>query len=482
MSAETRVRFAPSPTGYLHIGGVRTALYNYLYARHREGKFILRIEDTDRRRSQKNYTEAILRGMRWLGMEPDEGPYYQSKRKNIYDRALKKLIETGSVYKCYCTPEELKKERELTSGMGYSGRCRNIGEAQKKQFSKEKQGFVYRLKTPGSGNIVFKDLVKGEIEIDSGTLSDFIILKSDGLPTYNFACAVDDDDLNISHVIRGDDHISNTPKQILICRALKKKHPKFAHLPQVHGKDGKKLSKRTGAVSLEEYKKKGYLPGALKNYLALLGWSTSDSQQLFQEQELIEKFDISRCNSSSAIFDIEKLDWINGKYIRVLTVDKLYEQAKPWLIKENLKPEKNKTAILKAIKAEKNKIKVLSELPSRIDFLVNERYEYRPEAVQKRLKKEGVKKIIEDLHQIFKTVEFFKKSELEDNLRGYCQDNSISGGKIFHPLRVAVSGRMKGPGVFEILEILGREKVLDRIEYTLENILNDGGNYESTEK
>ncbi|MGM0441227.1 MAG: glutamate--tRNA ligase [Elusimicrobiota bacterium] len=472
MSTKIRVRFAPSPTGYLHIGGVRTALYNYLYARHCGGKFILRIEDTDTDRSRDNYTRAILSGMEWLGMEPDEGPYYQSRREKIYYNFLEKLIEKDAVYKCYCTSKELEEEKQSQNGPGgYSGKCRNLSKEDEEKYKKEDRDFVYRLKTPENRNIVFKDLVKGEIQIDSGTLSDFIILKSDGMPTYNFACVADDADLNISHVIRGDDHISNTPKQILIYEALGIDLPKFAHLPQVHGEDGKKLSKRTGAVSLEEYRKEGYLPGALKNYLALLGWSTSDSQQLFTEEELIRKFDIKRCNSSSGIFDREKLDWINGKHIRNLNVEQLYEKAIPWLEKADINPEEQKEKVLRALKAEKKKIEVLSDIPGRINFLIKDNFDYREDAVEKRLKKEGVREILEDMLKIFKNVSRFEKKELENKLRDYCKKKDIGAGKILHPVRVAVSGRMEGPGAFEMLEILGRQKVIERIEYTINNLV-----------
>ncbi|MEA3506757.1 MAG: glutamate--tRNA ligase, partial [Elusimicrobiota bacterium] len=333
-----RVRFAPSPTGYLHIGGVRTALYNYLFARHHGGEFILRIEDTDLERSKEEYTEIILDGLKWLGLEWDEGPYFQSKRMPLYKEALDYLVEKERVYKCFCTPSELKERREQArregSPTGYDGRCRRLTRNQAGEYEQAGREYVYRIKTPQSGRVAFKDLVKGPIEIDASILSDFVLFKSDGMPTYNFACVVDDADLKITHIIRGDDHIPNTHKQILLYKALDKEVPEFAHLPQVHGTDGKRLSKRTGAVSLDEYRRQGYLPEALRNYLVLLGWSTGDAQQLFEWEELIEKFELSRCGKSAGVFDLEKLNWMNGKYIRELSAGELAKRSFKWLKEE----------------------------------------------------------------------------------------------------------------------------------------------------
>ncbi len=472
---EIRVRFAPSPTGYLHIGGVRTALYNYLFAKNKGGKFILRIEDTDISRSDEIYTDVIMSGMKWLGLDWDDGPYFQSQRHELYNAALKKLLEEGNAYKCYCTPEELKEKREtaLKEGrnMGYDGKCRELSLEEENRFTKEERKFAYRIKSPKTGTIAFEDMIKGRIEIAVETVGDFIIVKSDGMPTYNFACAVDDANLGITHIIRGDDHISNTPKQIIVYDMLGIKVPQFAHLPQVHGSDGKKLSKRTGAVSLEEYKEKGYLPEALRNYLALLGWSTEDSQQLFKWEELIDKFDIKRCSSSSGIFDMEKLDWMNGKYIRDLPVDELVKNTVPWLKESGLieNEENISEKIFEVIELEQEKINLLSEIPGRIDFIVKDDIEYDEKSVNKRLKKEGVRKILTEIKELLNDTYDFSGPVLEEKVRIYCEEQELGAGKVFHPVRVAVSGRMQGPGLFELLEVLGKDKVIKRIDNALEN-------------
>jgi len=476
LSTEIRTRFAPSPTGYLHIGGVRTALYNYLFARKNNGKFILRIEDTDLDRSNEEYTKVIIDGMKWIGLEWDEGPFYQSKRQDKYNGALKELIEKKKVYKCYCSAQELKTRREEAmkqgGSPGYDGRCFAMSEEDKKACEAGGKPFVWRLRVPENEEIKFNDIIKGEITVNSATVSDFVIMKSSGVPTYNFACVVDDLDMKISHVIRGDDHISNTPKQILIYEALEKKIPQFAHLPQVHGTDGKRLSKRTGAVALDEYREQGYLPEALRNYLALIGWSTQDSQQLFEWEELKEKFDLSRCSKSAGIFDAEKLNWMNGKYIRSKSAEELAEAARPWLERAGLagKDESFPDKLIQAVELEKEKLELLSQLPQKIDFILQEKVEYEEKAVSKRLKKEGAKEILENMYRLFKTIDRFTKERLEEEIRNFCEQNNIGFGKVFHPVRVAVSGRMTGPGLFELLEILGRQKVLDRIEYAKDNL------------
>lgn len=474
MSTEkVRTRFAPSPTGYLHIGGVRTALYNYLFAKRHSGEFILRIEDTDAERSDEKYTLPIIEGLMWLGLNWDEGPYYQSKRKSEYESALKKLIESDSVYKCYCTPKDLaarrEKAREQGIDSGYDGRCRNLSEQEIETYDKNSACYAWRIKTPSSGEVVFEDLIKGRVSFPFDNIQDFVIMKSDGMPAYNFACVIDDAGMNITHVIRGDDHISNTPKQIIIYEELKKKLPSFAHLPQVHGSDGKRLSKRTGAVSLDEYLQKGYLPAALINYLALLGWSTEDSQQIFTPQELEKKFDLSRVGKSAGVFDLEKLNWLNGKFIRNSSSEELAEQARPWLEEAGLIDNNGSISdkILAAIELEKEKYFLLSDIPDKIDILVKDGILYDDKAVNKRLKKEGVRGILEGILPLLQNQTDYSKENLEELFRAYCENNGIGAGKVFHPVRVAVSGRMTGPGVFELLEIIGKEKVVERIEYAL---------------
>ncbi|MFC2061437.1 glutamate--tRNA ligase [Elusimicrobiota bacterium] len=491
MSTEIRVRFAPAPTGNLHIGGVRTALYNYLFAKKNKGKFILRIEDTDKERSLPEYLDSIINSLRWMGLEWDEGPgaggrladlaefnqYYQSKRAKYYERALEHLIKMKKVYKCFCTPEELKIKREicLKAGKdpGYDGRCLKLSDSQREEFKHRCYPFAYRLKTPESGTISFKDIIKGDIEIDLATINDFVITKSGGSPAYNFACAVDDGEMHISHVIRGDDHIYNTPKQILIYKALDWSIPEYAHLPQVHGTDGKKLSKRTGAVSVEEYKDKGYLPEAINNYLALIGWSTEDSQQLFEWEELIEKFELKRCSTSCGIFDIEKLNWMNGKYMRSMEPKVLAQRAMKWLkytgvVKDEYNIPDN---VIKAIGLEQEKFEFLTDIPDRIDFMVRDDIEYDEKAVEKRLKKEGARDILEAITAILQDTQDFTAVTLENRIKEYCEKNELGAGKVFHPVRVAVSGRAMGPGLFEILEFIGKERSIQRISHALDKFV-----------
>lgn len=484
-----RVRFAPSPTGFLHIGGARTALYNYLFARKNNGTFILRIEDTDSERSVSEFLDTILDSLGWLGLTWDEGPkkesgelidsgdygpYLQSRRRHLYDEALNRLIEADKVYKCYCSPEELKVRREeaLKAGRdpGYDGTCLRLTEEQKRSLEEKDAKYAYRIKNPSEGSIVFDDMIKGNIEIGAATINDFVVAKSGGMPTYNFACAVDDHNMKITHIIRGDDHIYNTPKQILIYNALGWDIPRYAHLPQVHGTDGKKLSKRTGAVSVEEYREKGYLPEALRNYLALIGWSTQDSQQLFKWDELIDKFDLAGCSSSRGIFDVEKLNWMNGKYIRDMSPGELVDRSSGWLKEAGLDGYDSKS-LLGAVELEQEKFEFLTDIPKRIDILVKDDIEYDEKSVGKRLRKEGVRGILLDIKKIFLETGDFSAKVLEDKIRVYCETNGLGAGKVYHPVRVAVSGRMQGPGIFELLEFIGKDRVIERIDHTLNNIV-----------
>jgi glutamyl-tRNA synthetase len=456
---------------------VRTALYNWLFARKNKGKFILRIEDTDRERSSEEYVSVIQEGLKWIGLDWDEGPFFQSERENIYRAALDELISKDAVYPCYCTPEELAGRREEArksgKGYGYDGRCRDISPEEIR--NKTEQGVLpaYRLKISREGRIGFRDMVKGDIDVDLSTLDDFVIAKRDRSPLYNFACVIDDSALGITHVIRGDDHIYNTHKQILIYEAMEKSIPEFAHLPQVHGKDGKKLSKRTGAVSLDEYREKGYLPAALRNYLALLGWSTEDSQQIFSEEDLLSSFDLERCSSSSAIFDTDKLDWMNGKYIRELSPQTIAELVSGDLEDSGIPVEKYGQRLFDAIELEKEKISFLTDLPGLVYYLLKDDFEYDQKAVKKRLETEDAGDILRDMLELLSGLDVFSHDTLEDAMRRYCEEKSCKAGAVFHPLRVAVSGRMKGPGVFALLEFLGKEEVIRRIEKTIKEKIQD---------
>ncbi|MBI4710646.1 MAG: glutamate--tRNA ligase, partial [Nitrospirae bacterium] len=384
MPDKIRVRFAPSPTGHLHIGGARTALFNYLLARHQSGAFILRIEDTDRSRSTDEYIEAIIEGMKWLGLEWDEGPFRQTDRFDVYRGYVDKLLKEGKAYYCSCTPEELEARRKEAAAKGlpqkYDGRCRNIENSQELR-----QKTAVRFKMPQDGQTVVDDLIKGTVLFDNAQLDDLIILRSDGTPTYNFTVVVDDVDMKITHVIRGDDHLNNTPKQIHIYKALGYEIPKFAHLPMILGADKTRLSKRHGATSVMAYQDMGYLPDALVNYLVRLGWSSGD-QEIFSRKELIEKFSFEHVGKAAAVFNPEKLLWLNSQYIINTPAEKLAELVLPFLIKDKIiseGQELKKEWLSKAINTLKERAKTLVELADSLRYYIAEEVEYNEKAKEK---------------------------------------------------------------------------------------------------
>jgi glutamyl-tRNA synthetase len=475
-----RVRFAPSPTGYLHIGGARTALFNWLFARHHGGTFILRIEDTDEVRSTDESVRGILDSMLWLGLDWDEGPtpdgkgikgdkgpYFQMQRLSLYQSACDELIKGNLAYPCYCTPEEVEKMREMAMlakrPPKYDGTCRNLSLEQRATQEKAGKKKSVRFKTPQEGSTDFTDIVRGAMHFENNLLEDFVILKTSGVPTYNFACVVDDHAMNISHVIRGDDHLSNTPRQILISKALGWPLPQFAHLAMILGSDGTRLSKRHGATSVMEYKEAGYLPEVLLNYLALLGWGTEDSQQLFTQPEMIEKFSLERCSRSPAAFDPQKLLWMNGEYIRKKPVEELARLGKEFFTAAAFDEVSNE-AYEKAVALEREKIKLLSDIPKLTDFLLWDTYEYRAEAVDKVLKAEGAADILKELAKRLEALTGFDSASIETLCKTLAKERGVKNGATFHPLRVAVSGRTEGPSLFHMVEYLGKERTLQRIQ------------------
>ncbi|MBI4052246.1 MAG: glutamate--tRNA ligase [Elusimicrobia bacterium] len=483
----TRVRFAPSPTGYLHIGGARTALFNWLFARRTQGTFILRIEDTDEVRSTPDSVQAIFSSLSWLGLDWEEGPdpsgvgdrgglgpYFQAKRaeQGMYKPFTDKLMAEGRAYDCYCTPEELEEMRRRAQlekrPPRYDGRCRRVSEKQKKDFQAQGRRPVVRFKMPEEGVTEFEDLVHGKVSFENRLLYDFILVKASGFPTYNFACVVDDVEMKITHVIRGDDHISNTPLQIQLYGALKweGKIPEFAHLSMILGPDGTRLSKRHGATSTLEYKNAGYLPEALRNYLALLGWSTPDSQQLFEWEELQQRFSFSGCQKSPATFDPQKLLWMNGEYLRKLSPEELLSRARSFLESESWARGLSNGMLLKAMTLEREKFKLLAEVPRLVDFFFKE-VEYDPKAVEKVLKTSGTASVLKGLKVVLKGLTPFDEKGLENCIRAFSKSEGLKTGQVFHPVRVAVSGRTQGPSLFGMLEVLGKEKVLSRIDSAL---------------
>ena len=456
-------RFAPSPTGTLHLGGARTALFNFLFSRHHGGKFILRIEDTDRTRSTDEYTQDILGALTWLGIKWDEGPYYQSQRMELYHQQAERLISEGKAYRCYCTPEELEARRQAARGKNentrYDGHCRD-------RRDQPDLPFVIRFRTPQAGATSFTDLIHGAITFVNSELDDLVIIRADQTPTYNFSVVIDDVDMGITHVIRGDDHINNTPRQILIYQALGLNPPLFAHLPMIHGADRAKLSKRHGATAVIEYRREGYLPQAMDNYLARLGWGYGD-QEIFTPAELIEKFDLKDVSKSAAIFNPEKLAWLNHQYLMKESDAGLLELSRPFL--DPGAAAFSEESLLKAAEIFKPRAKTLVELNQQSHFLFVDTVEYEQEAVQKFFTPE-VKNLFYELIRKLKEIPAWKEDEIENIFRNLIQAKGIKMGKIAQAVRVALTGKSVSPGLFEIMGILGKEKTLARIESALPKI------------
>lgn len=481
-----RVRFAPSPTGYLHIGGARTALFNWLFARKHKGTFILRIEDTDEARSTQESVDAIIDSMRWLGLDWDEGPgkenpayapYFQMERKDrgIYKKYVDQMIAAGQAYPCYCTPDEVEAMRKKAlaekRNPKYDGACACLTPAQRAQKEAEGRTAVIRFRMPGEGKLTLTDIVRGAVEFENASLDDFVIMKANGVPTYNFACVIDDHLMDITHVIRGDDHLSNTPRQVHLYHTLGWQPPQFAHLSMILGPDGARLSKRHGHTSVLEYRTDGYLPEALVNYLALLGWSTEDSQQLFGHDELIEKFSLERCSKSAGIFDSVKLQWMSGEYLRKKSAPELVAAFYEWLRaagKEAMIVGWDGALIEKTIVLEHDKFKLYSEIPGRIDFFFADKVQYTPDAVEKTLKAPTAKMVLEGSAAHLAELPDFSAEKLEAWAREYATANGWKNGQVFHPIRVAVSGRTQGPSLFHMMEVMGRTETIRRIQQCLQ--------------
>ena len=439
MDSNVKVRFPPSPTGFLHIGGARTALYNWLFARHNNGKMVLRIEDTDRQRSTEEATQAILDSMTWLGLDWDEGPYHQSDRLEIYNEYVEKLLKDGKAF--------------------------HVDDPEK--------GRAVRFKITDELTD-FDDMVHGNIKSDTSLLEDFVIQKADGFPAYNFACVVDDGVMGITHIIRGDDHLSNTPRQIALYKALGFDLPKFAHIPMILGEDGSRMSKRHGATSVTDYRTKGYLPDAIVNFIALLGWSPGHDQELLTRQEMIEKFTLKRVNKTSSRFDFTKLDWMNSKYIQNLPVGNLVSELRPYIKDANLDSGIVSDGWLyKLVELYKERFRTLPEFVTLTTPFFSDEIEYEDAAVQKHLKK-GNPSLIKDAYKKLKEVtDFSSMAELESCLRSVTTEHSIGFGKLAQPIRVALIGKSASAGIFETLELLGKAKTLKRLEYAINTFLLD---------
>lgn len=475
MMSEVRVRFAPSPTGSLHIGGARTALFNWLFARHHGGKFILRVDDTDLERSTEESMRGILEGLQWLGIDWDEGPIYQSQRLDEYRKFANKLLEEGKAYYCFCTKEELEEMRKQAEREGrpfmYTGKCRNLTKEQIENYLKEGRKPVIRLKTPREGKTVVHDIIRGDVEFDNSTIDDFIIMKSDGMPTYNFATVVDDYQMGITHIIRAEEHLSNTPKQILIYEALGVPLPQFAHVSMVLAPDRTKLSKRHGATSVQEFRDQGYLPEAIVNYITLLGWAPLDGEEIFDVRKSIREFSLERVSKNPAVYDVQKLTWINGHYIRSYDLDKLTQAIIPFLQKKGLIGENyDYEYIKKIVSVVREREKTLVYIADAMTYYFKEVESYEEKGVQKYFTKEGVVDILKKAAETLKNLEPFNKFTAEEAYRKLVEELGISSSALFHPTRLAISGRTFGPGLFDIMEFLGKEKTVARIERAIKFI------------
>jgi len=486
MKEEVRVRFAPSPTGELHIGGARTALFNWLFARHNEGKFILRIEDTDVVRSRENFSESAMDSLHWLGLDWDEGPgkggdygpYFQSQRLSIYQEYASRLIEEKKAYLCYCTQEELeesnRKMRAKNELPRYDGRCRTLSRTQIENLEEKGRLPSIRFKVPEKGITYVEDLLRGRVSFANEMMGDFIILKSNKTPAFNFANVIDDALMRITCVIRGDDHLSNTPRQILLYKALNFENPQYVHIPMILGKDGTKLSKRHAATSVSFYRKKGHLPWALVNYLVLLGWSTTDSQQFFEKEELIEKFSLEKIGKSAAIFDSQKLEWMNGEYIRRMKPEVLTDLLIPYLKKTSLVEQILATPkkMTEIVRLEQERIKIFSDFFEEAEFFFEKDFNYDSAAVDKKLKKDYIPLLLKEIRKRVEQLSPFSEETLEGMARNLSKDFSLTTGQVFHPLRISLTGKMKGPGLFELAVVLGKKEVLRRIDRTLQMLEN----------
>ncbi len=463
MTEEVRVRFAPSPTGFLHIGGVRTALFNWLFARHHGGKFVLRIEDTDSSRSTEESIEEIMESMNWLGLDWDEGPHRQMERRDIYNEKIDQLLSTGHAYRCYCSPETLKQKREAAQASKqtprYDGTCRNLTNPPKDTPS------VVRFKAPQEGTVVVDDLLRSKVRFDLAEMDDIILQRSDGTPTYNFVVVVDDVDMRISHVIRGDDHLSNTPKQALLYDALGVRRPKFAHISMILGTDKARLSKRHGATSTLAYRDMGYLPVALINYLARLGWSHGD-QELFTTQEMIEHFALANVTISAAVFNPEKLLWVNEQWIQKMPPLELAPHLEPILRQEKVLPEahgRTMADIARVIPALNQRAKTLIEMAHGGEFYFKEEVEFDEKAKTKFLTRE-VKPLFEKLIAgLEKMADPLEHDAVEALFKQIAEEAGLKLGKLAQPVRVALTGKTASPGIYDVVLLLEKEKTVARL-------------------
>jgi glutamyl-tRNA synthetase len=467
---EVRARFAPAPTGYLHVGGARTALFNWLFARHNKGTFVLRIEDTDQKRSTDEALDYLIQALRWLGIDWDEGPevggpygpYRQTERMAHYEELVDRLLQEERAYFCYCTPEELEDRRRaaLKRGEtpGYDGRCRNLTPAERRAFEAEGRPRAIRFAMPGT-DITVHDLIRGETHFPADDLRDFVILRSDGTPTYLLAAAVDDVLMKMTHVVRGEDLLPSTPRQLQLIAAMGAEPPAYAHLPLIVGPDRQPLSKRHGSVAVEWFRDQGYLPQALVNYLALLGWSYDETSTFFTREELIEKFDLSRVSHNAAAFDAEKLRWMNGHYIRELPDDRSTELLAETLERQGIDADRETVAA--AVPMVKTRMHTLNEGAELLRFLFTDQVE--PDEKARKMLSPDRAEYLREVASRLEAVEDWGADEIEKVLRAIQAERELSSTQAFQPVRAAVTGTLVSPPLFESLELLGRERTIARL-------------------
>jgi glutamyl-tRNA synthetase len=466
---QVRVRFAPSPTGYLHVGGARTALFNWLFARHYGGRFVLRIEDTDLARSSEEMVEGILQGLRWLGLDWDEGPFFQSQRLARYQEFARDLLDRGAAYRCFCTAEDLAKRKDAqreTEGVRlYDRHCLARPSDESASMARCGVPFAVRFRVP-DGKTLYNDHVFGSIAIEHSQIEDFVLLRSDGLPTYHLGVVVDDLDMGITHVIRGADHISNTTKQILLYQAAGKVLPEFAHLPLILGPDKQRLSKRHGATSVMAYMEMGYLPDAFLNFLALLGWSPGDDSEILSRQELIARFTLEGVGKANAVFGIDKLNWFNSQYISLAAPEDLRRMAaaelrssRIWRDTDELAPE----LMDKTLALLKSRVKVAKDFSGRFRAFFTDEFDYDFAAAAKFLQEAQLKSLIPALLERYESDDFFTVESTEAHLRKLAAERNIKAGLLINTLRVGLTGQGVAPGLFEVMQALGKDRTLQRM-------------------
>lgn len=477
---QVRVRIAPSPSGNLHVGTARTALFNYLCAKKNNGKYILRIEDTDLERTEQKYIDNIYDSLKAIGLNWDEGPdvggpyapYQQSERFDIYKKYAQKLVDAGFAYECYCTQEELDAEKEESiknkTAYKYSGKCKNLTPEQKEELKKQGKKPVLRFAVP-QGHMKFKDLVKGDLEFDLSLVGDFVIMKSNGIPTYNFAVVVDDIEMEMTHIIRGEDHISNTPKQIMIYEALGADVPQFAHVGMILAPDKSKLSKRHGATAVSDFIAQGYLPEAFVNFIALLGWSPSDGNEIKPLSEIAQDFDLSRLSSSNSIFEYDKLKWMNGQYIRNLPIEDITNRIKPYLCDYDLS-KYSEAQLQQIVEATREPISLLSEIKEGVSFFFEDEPAIDEDVKKDVLQTEVSKQVLEEFLKFTDELNFDDVEEIHHQLesfRGVFKEKGIKPKQTMWAIRAALTGRTKGADIGVVISVLGKDRVISRVKRAL---------------